>query len=114
MRKLLSNLRRWWDEPERLELDRASLQAENNSLRAQVTRLEEMLAESLANERKVYQMGVNIEMQQRYGTLPFPNAPHLPQDYVGRQAPRLEKPELESPRSIQQRGIAMFREALQK
>lgn len=59
--------------------DRAmELQTENRLLRDRVTYLEKSLAEAIENERRTYQMQINIDFQLSHGFAPYPNAPFIP------------------------------------
>lgn len=51
------------------------------ALEEELAVLRRQLVEALANERKAYQMQVNIAMQQRYGLAPYPEAPKLPDQF---------------------------------
>lgn len=57
---------------------RARLEGHCSTLRGELQRAHDRLDESLRNERLVYQMQVNVNMQGKYGITPFPEAPAIP------------------------------------
>lgn len=61
---------------------RAILEGNCTVLRRELERAHDRLDESLRNERLVYQMQVNVNMQGKYGITPFPLAPAIPDSLV--------------------------------
>jgi hypothetical protein len=57
---------------------RSKLEGHCAVLRGELDRAHDRLDESLRNERLVYQMQVNVNMQGKYGITPFPGAPAIP------------------------------------
>lgn len=61
---------------------RLELQGQIHELRSEVERWREEAAEARKNERTVYRLLVNVEMQLKFGIAPFPDAPKLPEHLV--------------------------------
>lgn len=95
----------------RLEREsRVSLEASLAAARSELERTHEMLAESLRNERLVYQMQVNVNMQSKFGMVPFPQAPAIPDDIYNRDTPAQIQPDYVTARSLQAEAISKFSE----
>jgi hypothetical protein len=86
------------------------LEGQLMAMRSQTEYLREQAEQALSNERIVYQTGLNVDFQRKYGFALFPNAPHIPisaapvseRSVVGGHA---------SIRSLQEEQTAKFREA---
>jgi hypothetical protein len=74
----------------------------------EIERLKVQVDESLANERRVYQMGVNVEMQLRHGFVPFPDAPHIPDSLDRRGVPSRIEPDYVDMRDVVAKELAEF------
>ena len=83
------------------------------AMRSQIEYLREQAVEALKNERIVYQTGINVDYQRKYGFALFPDAPHLPIS----SAPvndRIVVGEQVSIRALQEQQTDNFREAWAK
>lgn len=66
------------EENGRLEQEKLSLQDRLDAALEDRAKLWHLVQESLGEERKAYQMHVNQAWQRQFGTLPYPDAPHVP------------------------------------
>jgi hypothetical protein len=62
---------------------RAAFEGQCAALREEVEDLRKQRDDAVKNERMVYQMQVNANMQTRYGFAPFPDAPKIPDSFSG-------------------------------
>lgn len=91
---------------------RAAFEGQCAALREEVSGLRDMLAESLKNERMVYQMQVNANMQTRYGFAPFPDAPKIPDSFTGFERKDPVNPDYVNLRSVQATARAKYQAQL--
>ena len=89
---------------------RIRLDAQCAILRSELERANERLDESLKNERIVYQTGVNVSYQQKYGIIPFPGAPRIPDSLDQAKMPTQIPPDYVDVRSVQAERISAFTE----
>lgn len=89
---------------------RMTLQGQVVSQRGEIDRMAEMLAEALKNERRVYQMQVNVNMQTRYGMIPFPDAPAIPNDIYASKMPTQIEPDYVNARTLVAQAQEKFHE----
>lgn len=88
---------------------RLLLEGQATTQRGEIDRLMEMLAEALRNERRVYQMQVNVNMQGKFGFVPFPDAPQVPNDLYSPDRPSQIEPDYVNMRSLQAEATESFR-----
>lgn len=89
------------------------LEGQLAATRSQIDYLREQADKAIENERVVYQTGINVDFQRKYGFAPFPNAPHIP---VAQSAAN-ESPVVGhhvSMRAAQEQESARFRDAWAK
>lgn len=90
---------------------RLLLEGQVSAQRAEITRVNEMLAEALQNERRVYQMHVNIDMQGKHGFVPFPDSPSIPSEVyqASQNAATQIEPDYVNMKNVQARRFSEFR-----
>lgn len=88
---------------------RIRLEAQCSILKSELERANERLDESLRNERLVYQTGINVNYQQKYGFSPFPDAPKIPDHIYDSKMPHQIPPDYIDLRSEQAAATARFR-----
>lgn len=89
---------------------RIRLDAQCSILRTELERANERLDESLKNERIVYQTGVNVGYQQKYGIIPFPGAPRIPDSLDQASMPMQIPPDYVDVRAVQAERTSAFTE----
>lgn len=89
---------------------RIRLDAQCSILRSELERANERLDEALKNERIVYQTGVNVSYQQKYGITPFPGAPRIPDSLDQSKAPMQIPADYVDVRSVQAERVSEFTE----
>ena len=89
---------------------RIRLEAECSILRTEMNRAQDRLDESLRNERIVYQTGVNVSYQSKYGIIPFPDAPRIPDSLDQAKMPMQIPPDYVDVRSVQAERYSEFTE----
>lgn len=89
---------------------RIRLDAQCSILRTELERANERLDESLKNERIVYQTGVNVGYQQKYGIIPFPGAPRIPDSLDQASMPMQIPPDYVDVRAVQAEKLSAFTE----
>lgn len=89
---------------------RIRLDAQCAILRSELERANERLDEALKNERIVYQTGVNVSYQQKYGIIPFPGAPRIPDSLDQAKMPMQIPPDYVDVRSVQAERLSAFTE----
>lgn len=89
---------------------RIRLDATCSLLRSELERANERLDEALRNERTVYQTGVNVSYQQKFGIVPFPGAPRIPDSLDQAKNPTQIMPDYIDVRSVQAERTSEFTE----
>jgi hypothetical protein len=80
--------------------------------RGEIDYLRETATAAAANERKVYQMQVNVNMQTKYGITPFPEAPAIP-DSLTSQVQKPIQTDYVAARNLQAAAWSAFRQEAQ-
>lgn len=70
-----------------LEREKLSLEDRLDAALEDRTKLWHLVEESLQGERTAYQMHVNAAWQRQSGTIPYPNAPHIPPHTLPKHSP---------------------------
>ena len=96
----------------RTESERAALlQGKVLALEDRMNRQDDLLEEATSNERRTYQMNLNLKYQQEYGIKPFPGAPCLSDSFTKGNAVN-GAPQFINGREMARRGDAVARAAI--